>query len=63
MTDKREPDPAETPSAAADPSDDFTGGDLSYFAADAEAVQVVPTTTNGRILRSFASRPIRPSST
>jgi molecular chaperone GrpE len=29
MTDKREPDPAETPSAAADPSDDFTGGDPS----------------------------------
>ena len=27
MTDKREPDPAETPSAAADPSDDFAGGD------------------------------------
>jgi molecular chaperone GrpE len=25
MTDKREPDPAETPSAAADPSDDFAG--------------------------------------
>src|SRR5260221_9110995 len=29
MTDKREPDPAETPSAAADPSDDFPGGDPS----------------------------------
>jgi molecular chaperone GrpE len=29
MTDKREPDPAETPSAAADPSDDFAGGDPS----------------------------------
>jgi molecular chaperone GrpE len=29
MTDKREPDPAETPSAAADPPDDFAGGDPS----------------------------------
>jgi molecular chaperone GrpE len=29
MTDKREPDPAETPSAAADPSDDFAVGDPS----------------------------------
>src|SRR3977135_4497492 len=27
MTDKREPDPAETPSAAADPSDEFAGAD------------------------------------
>src|SRR5258707_1266124 len=29
MTEKREPDPAETRSAAADPSDDFAGGDPS----------------------------------
>jgi glucans biosynthesis protein len=32
---------------------DFTGGDLSYYAADPGVVEVVPTTTRGKILRSF----------
>ncbi len=32
---------------------DFSGGDLAYFTADPSLVTVVPTTTHGRILRSF----------
>ncbi len=32
---------------------DFSGGELSYFAADPSLVSVVPTSTNGRIIRSF----------
>ncbi len=32
---------------------DFTGGDLAYYAQDPQLVEVVPTTTQGRILRSF----------
>lgn len=32
---------------------DFTGGDLAYFVPDPSQVQVVPTSTNGRIIRSF----------
>jgi glucans biosynthesis protein len=32
---------------------DFAGGDLSYYAQDPQLVEVVPTTTQGRILRSF----------
>jgi glucans biosynthesis protein len=32
---------------------DFTGGDLAYYVDSPEEVQLVPTTTNGRILRSF----------
>ena len=32
---------------------DFSGGDLAYFTADPTLVSVVPTTTNGKILRSF----------
>ena len=32
---------------------DFTGGDLAYFATEPTLVEVVPTSTNGRILRSF----------
>ncbi len=32
---------------------DFSGGDLGYFATDPSLVQVVPTSTNGRIIRSF----------
>jgi glucans biosynthesis protein len=32
---------------------DFSGGDLAYFSNDPSLVEVVPTSTNGRILRSF----------
>ncbi len=32
---------------------DFSGGDLAYFTTDPSLVEVVPTSTNGRILRSF----------
>jgi periplasmic glucans biosynthesis protein len=32
---------------------DFAGGDLAYYAKDPQLVEVVPTTTQGRILRSF----------
>lgn len=32
---------------------DFSGGDLAYYAQDPQLVQVVPSTTQGRILRSF----------
>ncbi len=32
---------------------DFEGGDLAYFSQDPSLVSVVPTSTNGRILRSF----------
>ncbi|MBE7220500.1 MAG: glucan biosynthesis protein, partial [Caulobacteraceae bacterium] len=32
---------------------DFSGGDLAYYATDPSLVQVVPTSTNGRITRSF----------
>ena len=32
---------------------DFTGGDLGYFVPDPSLVSVVPTTTAGRITRSF----------
>ena len=32
---------------------DFSGGDLAYFSTDPSLVSVVPTSTNGRILRSF----------
>ncbi len=32
---------------------DFSGGDLAYFSADPSLVSVVPTSTNGRITRSF----------
>ena len=32
---------------------DFAGGDLAYYARDPQVVEVVPTTTQGRILRSF----------
>ncbi len=32
---------------------DFAGGDLAYFLADPAAVELVPSTTNGQILRSF----------
>ncbi len=32
---------------------DFEGGDLGYFSLDPSLVSVVPTSTNGRILRSF----------
>lgn len=33
---------------------DFSGGDLAYYAKDPHLVEVVATTTQGRILRSFA---------
>jgi periplasmic glucans biosynthesis protein len=32
---------------------DFAGGDLSYYAQDPGLVEVVPTTTQGKIVRSF----------
>jgi glucans biosynthesis protein len=32
---------------------DFAGGDLAYFAGDPELVEVVPSTSSGKILRSF----------
>ncbi|WP_131114178.1 glucan biosynthesis protein [Lichenihabitans psoromatis] len=32
---------------------DFSGGDLSYFSADPSLVSVVPTSTSGKITRSF----------
>ena len=32
---------------------DFAGGDLAYYAQDPQVVEVVPTTTQGRILRAF----------
>jgi glucans biosynthesis protein len=32
---------------------DFAGGDLAYYTQDPQLVEVVPTTTQGRILRSF----------
>jgi periplasmic glucans biosynthesis protein len=32
---------------------DFTGGDLAYYLADPELVEVVPTATEGKIVRSF----------
>ena len=32
---------------------DFSGGDLAYFSNDPSLVAVVPTSTNGRIIRSF----------
>ena len=32
---------------------DFSGGDLAYFSNDPSLVVVVPTSTNGRIIRSF----------
>ncbi|WOJ90083.1 glucan biosynthesis protein G [Methylocapsa polymorpha] len=32
---------------------DFTGGDLAYFAGDPQLVEVVPSTSRGRIVRSF----------
>ena len=32
---------------------DFTGGDLAYYAADPQLVEVVPSTSQGKILRSF----------
>jgi glucans biosynthesis protein len=32
---------------------DFSGGDLGYFLSDPQLVEVVPTTSAGRILRSF----------
>ncbi len=32
---------------------DFTGGDLAYFGADPKLVEVVASTSRGRILRSF----------
>jgi glucans biosynthesis protein len=32
---------------------DFTGGDLPYYAADPQLVEVVPSTSHGKIVRSF----------
>lgn len=32
---------------------DFTGGDLAYYLADPELVEVVPSTSQGKITRSF----------
>ncbi|WP_026608470.1 glucan biosynthesis protein [Methylocapsa acidiphila] len=32
---------------------DFTGGDLAYYALDPSLVEVVPSTSQGKILRSF----------
>lgn len=32
---------------------DFSGGDLGYYINDAEKVQIVPTTTKGKIVRTF----------
>ena len=32
---------------------DFSGGDLAYFSSDPSLVEVVPTATSGKILRSF----------
>jgi len=32
---------------------DFSGGDLHYYTADPQLVEVVPTTTQGKIVRSF----------
>jgi glucans biosynthesis protein len=32
---------------------DFAGGDLAYYARDPQLVEVVPTTSQGKILRSF----------
>jgi glucans biosynthesis protein len=32
---------------------DFSGGDLAYFSNDPSLDAVVPTSTNGRIIRSF----------
>ncbi|MGH6862824.1 MAG: glucan biosynthesis protein, partial [Methylocella sp.] len=32
---------------------DFTGGDLAYYAADPELVEVVPSASQGKISRSF----------
>ena len=32
---------------------DFAGGDLAYYLSDPERVQIVPSISNGRILRTF----------
>ncbi|HEV7910773.1 MAG TPA: glucan biosynthesis protein, partial [Methylocella sp.] len=32
---------------------DFAGGDLAYYAADPQLVEVVPSTSQGKIVRSF----------
>lgn len=32
---------------------DFTGGDLAYYMNEPDKVQIVPTATNGKILRTF----------
>jgi periplasmic glucans biosynthesis protein len=32
---------------------DFTGGDLAYYATDPQLVEVVPSTSQGKIVRSF----------
>ncbi len=32
---------------------DFTGGDLAFYANDPELIEVVPTTSQGKIIRSF----------
>lgn len=32
---------------------DFTGGDLAYYAADPQLVEAVPSTSQGKIVRSF----------
>jgi len=32
---------------------DFTGGDLAFYAGDSQLVEVVPTTSQGKITRSF----------
>ena len=32
---------------------DFTGGDLAYYVPDSSQLSVVPTSTNGKITRSF----------
>ncbi|MCP8939705.1 glucan biosynthesis protein G [Alsobacter sp. SYSU M60028] len=34
---------------------DFAGGDLAYYLGDPERVQIVPSVSNGRILRTFLS--------
>jgi glucans biosynthesis protein len=34
---------------------DFSGGELSYYASDPSMVEIVATTSSGRVLRTFLS--------
>ena len=38
---------------------DFAGGELPYYALDPSLVEVVPSTSQGRIVRSFHTEPLR----